>query len=151
MCIKRQILDHRPRDRAAIVIISDGADTASDTTLRDLKSALLRTDAFVYAVAIDSPAPQAINTRVNSEALGEITNQTGGVTEVVRTSADLSAATARIAEELNTQYVLGYSSRHPGDGKYHSIRVKVNREGYRARSRNGYISVPMRRTDRQPQ
>ncbi len=142
------IMDHRPRDRAALVIISDGADTASDTTLRDLRSALLRTDAFVYAVAIDSPDRQAINTRVNSEALGEITNVTGGVTEVVRTSADLSAATARIAEELNTQYVLGYSSPHPGDGKYHSIRVKVNREGYRARSRNGYISVPVRKTDR---
>jgi VWFA-related protein len=142
------IMDHRPRDRAAIVIISDGADTASDTTLRDLKSALLRADAFVYAVAIDSPDRQAINARVNAEALGEITSQTGGSTEVVRTSTDLSAATARIAEELNTQYVLGYSSPHPGDGKYHSIRVKVNREGYRARSRNGYISVPVRRTDR---
>jgi VWFA-related protein len=142
------IMDHRPRDRAAIVIISDGADTASDATLRDLKSALLRTDAFVYAVAIDSPDRQAINARVNAEALGEITGQTGGSTEVVRTAADVSGATARIAEELNTQYVLGYSSPRPGDGKYHSIRVKVNREGYRARSRNGYISVPVRKTDR---
>jgi Ca-activated chloride channel family protein len=142
------VMDHRPRDRAAIVIISDGADTASDTTLRDLKSALLRADAFVYAVAIDSPDRQAINARVNAEALGEITSQTGGNTEVVRTSADLSAATARIAEELNTQYMLGYSSPHPGDGKYHSIRVKVNREGYRTRARNGYISVPVRKTDR---
>jgi Ca-activated chloride channel homolog len=142
------VMDHRPRDRAAIVIVSDGADTASDTALRDLKSALLRTDAFVYAVAIDSPQRQAINARVNAEALGEITSQTGGSTEVVHDSADLAAATARIAEELNAQYVLGYSSPHPGDGKYHSIRVKVNRENYRARSRNGYISVPIRRTDR---
>jgi Ca-activated chloride channel family protein len=142
------IMDHRPRDRSAIVIISDGADTASDTTLRDLKSALVRADAFVYAVAIDSPDRQAINARVNAEALGEITGQTGGSTEVVHTTADLAAATARIAEELNTQYVLGYSSPHPGDGKYHSIRVKVNREGYRARARNGYISVPVRSTGR---
>jgi VWFA-related protein len=142
------VMDHRPRDRGAIVIISDGADTASDTTLRDLKSALLRTDSFVYAVAIDSPGRQAINARVNAEALSEITGQTGGTTEVVHNTSDLAGATARIAEELNTQYVLGYSSPHPGDGKYHSIRVKVNREGYRARSRNGYISVPVRRTDR---
>ena len=51
--------------------------------LRDLRSALLRTDAFIYAVAIDSPIRQAINTRVNAEALGEITNQSGGRTEVV--------------------------------------------------------------------
>jgi len=142
------VMDHRPRDRAAVVIISDGADTASDTTLRGLKSALLRTDAFVYAVAIDSPDRQPINARVNPEALSEITSQTGGSTEVIHSTAELAGATARIAEELNNQYVLGYSSPHPGDGKYHSIRVKVNREGYRVRSRNGYISVPVRTTGR---
>ena len=82
---------------------------------------------------------------MNPEALGEITNQTGGHTEVVRDTNELAAATARIAEELNTQYVIGYSSPHPGDGKYHSIRVRVNRDGYKVRSRNGYMSVPVRK------
>lgn len=139
------VIDHRPRDRAALVLISDGADTASDASLRDVRAALLRTDAFIYAVAIDSPLRQAINTRVNPEALSEITNQTGGSTQVVHDTTDLAAATARIAEELNTQYVMGYSSPHPGDGKYHSIRVKVNREGFKARSRNGYVSVPTKK------
>jgi VWFA-related protein len=139
------LIDRRPRDRAALVVISDGADTASDTTLRELRSALLRTDAFIYAVAIDSPVRQAINTRVNSEALGEITNQTGGRTEVVRDTTDLAGATARIAEELNSQYVLGYSSPHPGDGKFHGIRVKVNRDGYRVRARNGYVAMPVKK------
>jgi VWFA-related protein len=135
------VIDHRPRDRAAIVLISDGADTASDASLRDVRSALLRTDAYIYAVAIDSPLRQAINTRVNPQALSEITNQTGGHTEVVHDMTDLAAATDRIAEELNSQYVMGYSSPHPGDGKYHSIRVRVNRDGYKVRSRNGYVSV----------
>ena len=139
------LIDRRPRDRAALVVISDGADTASDATLRDVRSALLRTDAFVYAVAIDSPDRQTINTRVNPEALGEITNQTGGHTEVVHDTTDLAAATGRIAEELNTQYVLGYSSPHPGDGKYHSIRVRVNRDGYKVRSRNGYVAAPAKK------
>ena len=139
------LIDRRPRDRAALVVISDGADTASDATLRDLRSALSRTDAFIYAVAIDSPRRQAINARVNSEALSEITNQTGGRTEVVRDTTDLAAATARIAEELNTQYVLGYSSPHPGDGKFHGIRVKVNRDGYRVRARNGYVAMPVKK------
>src|SRR5262249_49460355 len=44
------IVDRCTRERAAIVIISDGADTASDATLRDVRTALLRTDAFVYAI-----------------------------------------------------------------------------------------------------
>jgi len=135
------MVDQRTRDRAAVVVISDGADTASDTSLRDLRSALLRTDAFIFAIAIDSPVRQAINTRVNPEALSEVTNQTGGHTEVVHDTTELAAATARIAEELNTQYVIGYSSPHPGDGKYHSIRVRVNREGHKVRARNGYVSV----------
>jgi len=139
------VIDHRPRDRAALVVISDGADTASDASLRDVRSALLRTDAYIYAVAIDSPLRQAINTRVNPQALSEITNQTGGHTEVVHDMADLASATGRIAEELNSQYVMGYSSPHPGDGKYHSIRVRVNRDGYKVRSRNGYVSVPTRK------
>ena len=82
------LIDSRPRDRAALVVISDGADTASDVTLRDLRASLLRTDAFIYAIAIDSQARQAINTRVNPEALAEITNQSGGRTEVVHDTTD---------------------------------------------------------------
>ena len=139
------LIAERTRERAALVVISDGADTTSDATLRDVRSALLRTDAFIYAVAIDSPVRHAINTRVNPEALGEVTNQSGGHTEVVRDTADLAAATAKIAEELNSQYMLGYATPHPGDGQYHSIRVRVSGDGYRVRARNGYVAVKVRR------
>ena len=132
-------IDNRPRERAAIVLITDGEDSASDLSLHDLRPLLIRSDAFVYAVAIDTPEPQFI-TKLNVGALMDITNQSGGRTEVVRSSADLDTATANIADELNNQYVLGYSSPTPGDGKYHSIRVRVNREGYRVRARNGYVA-----------
>lgn len=137
------LIDTRPKERAALVVISDGADTASDTPLRDLRTALLRSDAFVYAIAIDSPKRQPINTRVNAEALSEITNQSGGQTTVVRDSAELTNATARIAEELNSQYLLAYSTPHPGDGRYHSIRVRAGEGTYRVRARNGYVSAPL--------
>src|SRR5262249_61374999 len=74
------LVQKRAQERAALLIISDGADTASDATLRDVRSALLRSEAFVYAIAIDSSKRVAINTRVNPTALGEITNQSGGRT-----------------------------------------------------------------------
>ena len=135
------MVEHRSRQRAALVVVSDGADTASNATLRDVRSALMRSDAFVYAVAIDSPEPQPINTRVNPQALREITNESGGRTEVVQSSADLDAATARIAEELNSQYVLGYTSSHASDGQFHSIRVRVAGAEYRVRARNGYVAT----------
>ena len=134
------IVDHRRRARAALVVISDGADTASTATLRDVRAALQQSDAFVYAVAIDSPDPQPINTRVNAQALREITSESGGRTEIVQSSADLDAATSRIAEELSSQYMIGYSSSHGADGKYHTIRVRVAGTDYRVRARNGYLA-----------
>jgi VWFA-related protein len=136
------MLDARTRERAALVVISDGADTASDASLRDVRTTVLRTDAFIYAVAIDSTERRPINTRVNPEALREITNQSGGTTEVVHDSGDLDGATARIADELNSQYVLGYSPPHGADGHYHSIRVRMTDPAYRVRARNGYVAAP---------
>ncbi len=53
------LMARRSKQRAAILVISDGADTASNASMRDVKSALLRSDAFVYAIAIDSPERQA--------------------------------------------------------------------------------------------
>jgi VWFA-related protein len=124
------------------VVISDGADTASTVSLRELRSALLRTDAFVYAIAIDPPERQAINTRVNPQTLREITAETGGRTEIVQSSSQLVEATAQIALELNSQYVLGYTSPRGADGQFHSIRVRAAGADYRVRARSGYIATP---------
>jgi VWFA-related protein len=137
------LVEQRPRLRAALVIISDGADTASDAALRDVRTALLRSDAFVYAIAIDSPDRQPINTRVNPEALREITSQSGGTTQIVHDAEGLDAATHTIAEELNQQYLIGYSPTHAADRQYHSIRVRVKGGDYRVRARNGYVATPL--------
>jgi Ca-activated chloride channel family protein len=133
-------IDRRARERAAIVVLTDGADTASDAKLRDVTTALRRSDAVVYAIAIDSPDPQPINTRVNAAALVELTSGSGGRTEIVHSSADLTTATADIAQELNNQYLLGYVSSHGPDGQYHSIRVRVAGPEYRVRARTGYVA-----------
>jgi Ca-activated chloride channel family protein len=137
------VLERRTRQRAALLIISDGADNSSNASLRDVRSALLKSEAFVYAIAIDPEERQAINTRIDAEALREITAESGGRTEIVRGSAELAAAAARIAEELNHQYVLGYSSPRGADGRYHSIRVRIAGGEYRVRARNGYVATPI--------
>jgi hypothetical protein len=99
-------------------------------------------DAFVYAVAIDAPRTRPLNDRVNPRALREMTDESGGYTEVVHDSPDLLPATERIAEELNHQYTLGYVPDHPPDRRYHRIRVEVTRPGdYSVRARRGYVAV----------
>ena len=134
-----EMFERRDNLRAAMVLISDGADTASDRTLHQALDVVRRSDAFVYAIAIDEPDARA-STRVNPEALREITGLTGGYTEVVRSSADLGPATARIADELNKQYMVGFSSSKPPDGGWRALRVRVRRDGHFVRARRGYYA-----------
>jgi Ca-activated chloride channel homolog len=135
---------HRQRTRAAMIVISDGADTASDHSLAQTRELLRRSDAFVYAIAIDSATEQRVSTRVNPEALREITGPSGGYTEVVRSASDLGPATQRIAEELNSQYMLGYATTRPQDGSWRTIRVRMRNHDYLARARRGYFATPAR-------
>jgi len=139
------LMESRARERGAILIISDGEDTASDANMHDIRSALLRSDAFSYAIAIDPPARRAINAGVNLPALNEITSGSGGSTEVVHDTADLDGATARIADEINKQYLLGYVSSRAPDGRYHSIRVHAVNPAYRVHARNGYVATRTRK------
>ena len=138
------LFERRDNIRAAFVVISDGADTASDRTLHQALDVIRRSDAFVYAIAIDSPDARA-STRVNPEALRDITSLTGGYTEVVRTAADLGPATDRIADELNKQYTIGYSSSRPPDGSWRALRVRVRRAEHFVRARRGYYANPVSR------
>ncbi len=135
------LFDRRGNLRAAFVVISDGADTASDLTLHQTLDVVRRSDAFVYAIAIDSVDARA-STRVNPEALRDITAMTGGYTEIVHSAADLGPATARIADELNKQYTLGFSSSHPPDGSWRTLRVRVRRPEHFVRARRGYYADP---------
>jgi len=78
--------------------------------------------------------------RVNSDALRQITDDTGGRTEIVRGFGDLDNATARIADELSKQYYLGYVSTGKKDGRWHAIRVDVKDRGLSVRARRGYVA-----------
>ena len=77
---------------------------------------------------------------MNAEALRQITDDTGGRTEIVRGFDGLDAATARIADELSRQYYLGYPSDGVKDGRWHSIRVEVRDRRLNVRARKGYVA-----------
>ena len=132
------LFDSRQHQRAAIVLVSDGADTASDTTPTLLKQRLNRSDVFLYAIGIDTLDARN-STRINPFTLQELTSQGGGYTEIIRSTEELGPATERIAEELNNQYMIGYTPIKRADGRYHTVRVKVSNETYRVRARRGVV------------
>ena len=133
------LADSRHNQRAALLVVSDGADTASDAGVREVRSALLKTDVFVYAIGIDSPDRRAINAPVSAGTLSQLTDQSGGRTRVVHDSSEVVLALEQIAEELNSQYLIGYDSAREADGKFHSVRVHVKGGTYKVRARNGYV------------
>ena len=79
------------------------------------------------------------NERVNAGALRQITDDTGGRTEIIRELRDLNAATARIADELSRQYSLGFVLGER-DGRWHTLRVEVRDRDLTVRARRGYQS-----------
>jgi len=171
--------------KKALVVISDGNDTSSRTTVRELKQRIRESEVLVYAVGIDGEsdipqfppprnrfptrprqptpfpfpfpprrgfpmrsAPQIFgggrqlpgDTRVNVTALRDMTDDSGGRTEIVRDTRDLEPATTSIADELSKQYYLGYASTGKKDGQWHAIRVEVKNRNYHIRARRGYVA-----------
>ena len=74
--------------------------------------------------------------------LRDITDDSGGRTEVVRSARDLDPATAGIADELSRQYYLGYTGAAARDGRWHTIRVETHDARLRVRARRGYVATP---------
>ena len=77
---------------------------------------------------------------MNVVGLRDLTDDSGGRTEIVRGPRDLDPATANIAAELSQQYYLGYPATGKKDGRWHSIRVEVKNPAYRVRARRGYVA-----------
>lgn len=90
------------------------------------------------------PPPQAqplpSTETANIQALRELTDISGGRTEVIRSSGDLGPATASVADELSRQYQLMYQATTRRDGRWHAIAVTVGDGAYQVRARKGYMA-----------
>ena len=85
---------------------------------------------------------RANDDHVNVAALREITDDSGGRTEIVRGARDLDPATAGIADELSRQYYIGYAATGVKDGRWHPIRLELRNPSYTVRARRGFVATP---------
>jgi VWFA-related protein len=83
---------------------------------------------------------RSANDRVNEVALRDLTDDSGGRTEIVRGARDLEPATGSIADELSKQYYLGYPAPGKRDGRWRAIRVELRDGRYQVRARRGYVA-----------
>jgi len=136
--------------RKAIVVLSDGADNRSRHTFAEVKNLTLESDVQVYAMGIFSPTDQRKTEEEENGPLllDELTQKSGGRHYRVDNISDLPSISARISDELRSQYLIGFISRNPArDGKYRRVKITLNppegmpmphiryRQGYYAPSR----------------
>ena len=128
--------------KKALLILSDGKDNSSQRNVKDVQDAIRKSEILVYALAVDGSddGPFGGGEGVDAGVLRKLTDATGGRTEVVKGFRNLDKATARLADELNQQYVLGYAAPAVRDGRWHEIKVEVRKRGAKVRARLGYIA-----------
>jgi len=121
------------KGRRALVVLSDGTDRYSDTTAAALVDKVRRRDVLVYPVAL-GPARPAV--------FAELATASGGRSFFQNDPRELSSTLAAIANELRSQYLLGYTPARASTAEpsWHSIEVVVNRPDVRVRARDGYYS-----------
>lgn len=140
--------------RQAIVLLSDGRDNASRIDFEAVRDAVRRGGVAVYVVLLDPDAPDpsaASRAQQVSEAafrMRELARESGGQIFTPRSASELPAIYEAIGQELQSQYLLGYTPTRPADdGKFRRIAVRVrHRDAAHARTRAGYYAAPVRRT-----
>jgi len=126
------------RPRKVLVVLSDGGDNASHTTLEDLLARARQSDATIYTIGLFDGADRDRNPGV----LQALSRATGGERFLPASAGPLIQACARIASDIRSGYTIAFEPA-VRDGRYHKIEVRVDRaDGRRlaVRARTGYVA-----------
>jgi Ca-activated chloride channel homolog len=127
--------------RKVLVLFTDGDDTASKTGLSKVMDRAREKDIMVYGVGFVSEyfnGQQHVRSSPD-RGLKKLAEDTGGGYFELKRSADLNETFTRVAQELHSQYVLGFSPEAL-DGKIHKLDVRVKRAGMTTRARKTYVA-----------
>jgi Ca-activated chloride channel family protein len=127
--------------RQAIVVLSDGEDTSSLVTFDEVLDLAKRSETAIYAIGLRTPGERARGFTDAEFVLRQLTQQTGGRVFFTRQVSELASVYGQIADELSSQYMLGYSSKNPKrDGAWRRIVVRVAAPNSQARAKQGYYA-----------
>lgn len=124
------------RGRRALIVLTDGADNASQHTFDHVIELAGRTGATVYAIGVDLSVRE-LRARAGLQRLARAT---GGEAFFIARAGSLERVYSKIERELRSQYLLAYTSASSApDGAWRSIEVRVRRPRVQVRTLAGYI------------
>jgi Ca-activated chloride channel family protein len=130
----------RVSGRRVVLVFTDGDDTYSKIGLGKVMEEARAAETMVYSIGLQSVFFNG-QRQVRSQpdrGLRKISDETGGGYFELKRTDDLGPTFTRVAQELHSQYVLGFAPAT--DGKLHKLEVRVKKPGMTARARKSYLA-----------
>lgn len=124
--------------RRVVLVFTDGKDTASDRSEGDVMARAREGEFLIYAIGLRSQLRGQGVTQPDP-GLRKVAEETGGGYFELGRTDELNTTFTRVASELHSQYVLGFSPTDL-DGKVHKLEVTTKRPGLVARARKSYVA-----------
>ena len=144
--------------RPVILVLSDGKDSGPTgfrqpfVSQAEIIDRARREDVMIYAIGMRSRGRHPVQPGIGRGALqamvtadlpdaglAVVAEQTGGGYTEIRFGQDLGAAFAGVADELHSQYLIGFAPPKR-DGKVHDVDVRVSQRGMKPRARKSYVA-----------
>jgi len=129
--------------RRVILVFTDGDDTEShNASLGKVIDRARADEVMIYAIGLESVyfnGQRTVRSKPDG-GLRKIADETGGGYFELTKTAELAPTFTRVAQELHSQYVLGFTPTLL-DGKVHKLAVRVKQPGMAARARKSYLAA----------
>src|SRR3954468_2569385 len=131
------------RDKKVLLVVTDGNDNASGTSLEKVVSRSNQSDVLVYAIGLFTEEEKREASKAR-RALNELTTATGGLAFYPKEVAEVQSLAVEVAHDIRNQYTIAYTPTIQAlDGSYRQIRVVVDAPGKpMVRTRTGYYATP---------
>jgi Ca-activated chloride channel family protein len=142
-------LRERPERRRAMILISDGADSASSATQREVERQTFLSGTSVYAIDLvntEKSSKRSAQRQAAALTLKQIAQESGG--RYITTEGGFFLLTSRmklkrifsdLIDELHSQYTITYEpSNSRRLGRWRTLRVNLEQADLSARTRLGY-------------
>jgi Ca-activated chloride channel family protein len=126
--------------RRVVLVFTDGDDTASKIGMGKVLDQARADEVMIYSIGLESVyfnGQYKVRTRPD-RGLRKLSDETGGGYFELKNSDDLGPTFTRVAQELHSQYVLGFTPAT--DGKLHKLEVRLKKMGMTARARKSYLA-----------
>ena len=131
--------------RQALIVFSDGEDTSSLISFDEVLDLAKRSETAVYTIALRGADTQSKGFREAEFVMRQLAQETGGRAFFPLRAEDLTVVYGQIADELASQYTLGYTPKNgKRDGAWRRIVVQTTRANVTPRAKRGYFAPTAR-------